>query len=79
MDTIQTTDTSSDDVNLQVPPRFAELRNLVNSMEQDFTKFFIHGNKAAGTRVRAAMQELKGFAQTVRAEVLARRSEGKPE
>ncbi len=61
-------------------PRYAELLRLVTSMEQDFHKFFNQGNKAAGTRVRQAMQELKTFAQNVRTEVLAMRSGGsKPE
>lgn len=59
--------------------RFAELSAMVASMEQDFHKFFNQGNKAAGTRVRQAMQELKAFAQTVRTEVLAIRNPGKPE
>jgi hypothetical protein len=43
-------------------------------MEKDFQKFFVQDNKAAGTRVRQAMQELKSFAQNVRAEVLALRN-----
>jgi len=38
-------------------------------MAADFEKFYKDGNKAAGTRVRNAMQELKAFAQTVRNEV----------
>lgn len=63
----------------QSSARFAELMRLVNSMEQDFHKFFNQGNKAAGTRVRQAMQELKTFAQNVRTEVLAMRSGSKPE
>ncbi|MDX2086445.1 MAG: hypothetical protein SFX73_01290 [Kofleriaceae bacterium] len=49
--------------------RYAELQQLVASMAADFQKFYQDGNKAAGTRVRAAMQELKTFAQTVRNEV----------
>jgi hypothetical protein len=49
--------------------RFEELKALVAAAEADFTKFYNEGNKAAGTRVRAAMQELKNFAQTVRTEV----------
>ncbi len=59
--------------------RYAELLRLVTSMEQDFRKFFDQGNKAAGTRVRQAMQELKSFAQNVRTEVLSMRSGPKPE
>lgn len=55
--------------------RYGELKALVAAMEADFTKFFNDGNKAAGTRVRGAMQELKNFAQTVRTEVQAIKNE----
>ena len=49
--------------------RYAELQALVAGMAADFEKFYKDGNKAAGTRVRNAMQEIKAFAQTVRNEV----------
>ena len=49
--------------------RYTELQALVAGMAADFQKFYQDGNKAAGTRVRLAMQELKTFAQTVRNEV----------
>ena len=49
--------------------RFTELQALVAAMAPDFEKFYKDGNKAAGTRVRNAMQELKTFAQMVRTEV----------
>ena len=49
--------------------RYAELQQLVAAMAADFQKFYQDGNKAAGTRVRSAMQDLKAFAQTVRNEV----------
>jgi hypothetical protein len=60
------------------PPanRFAELQRLVAGMATDFEKFYRDGNKAAGTRVRNAMQELKAFAQRVREEVLTLRNQG---
>ena len=57
--------------------RYGELKALVAAREADFTKFFNDGNKAAGTRVRAAMQDLKNFAQTVRTEVQSIKNEGK--
>ena len=57
--------------------RFAELQRLVAGMAADFEKFYRDGNKAAGTRVRNAMQELKAFAQSVREEILTLRSQGK--
>ncbi len=49
--------------------RYTELQALVAGMAADFQKFYQDGNKAAGTRVRLAMQELKTFAQNVRNEV----------
>jgi hypothetical protein len=58
--------------------RYGELKALVAAMEADFTKFFQDGNKAAGTRVRAAMQDLKNFAQSVRTEVQSIKNDGKP-
>ena len=54
------------------------LQALVAGMAADFEKFYKDGNKAAGTRVRLAMQELKTFAQTVRNEVQSIKNEGKP-
>lgn len=57
--------------------RFAELQRLVAAMATDFEKFYRDGNKAAGTRVRNSMQELKAFAQKVREEVLTLRNQGK--
>jgi hypothetical protein len=46
-------------------------------MAADFEKFYKDGNKAAGTRVRLAMQELKNFAQNVRNEVQSIKNGGK--
>jgi len=57
-------------------PRFAELQAMVAAMAGDFEKFYKDGNKAAGTRVRLAMQELKNFAQTIRTEVQSIKNEG---
>ncbi|MDQ3339896.1 MAG: histone H1 [Myxococcota bacterium] len=45
-------------------------------MAADFQKFYQDGNKAAGTRVRNAMQELKTLAQTIRTEVQAIKNGG---
>ena len=49
--------------------RFAQLKDLVMSLEDDFNKFYEKGNKAAGTRVRKGMQSLKNMAQEIRVEV----------
>jgi hypothetical protein len=38
-------------------------------LKEDFEKFFIKGNKTAGTRIRKVMQELKKVAQEVRDDV----------
>ena len=55
--------------------RFTELKDFVESLEEDFTKFYQKGNKAAGTRVRKAMQELKRKAQDIRVEVQDRKNQ----
>ena len=39
--------------------RLQELRDLLNTFEKDFVKFYEKGNKSAGTRVRKHMNELK--------------------
>lgn len=49
---------------------------LVQSLEDDFTKFYEKGNKAAGTRVRKGMQDLKNFAQDIRTEVQKAKNKG---
>lgn len=50
------------------------LRKLVEQAEEDIQKA-IGGNKAAGTRVRKTMQDIKNAAQTVRQRILEIRSE----
>ncbi len=49
--------------------RFDELKNHVLELENDFEAFYEKGNKAAGTRVRKAMLELKKKAQDIRVDV----------
>ena len=48
---------------------YERLKNLVASVEQDLAKAE-GGNKAAGTRVRKAMQEVKSLAQEIRKRIL---------
>jgi hypothetical protein len=69
METQNETHTESETPTTPAEGRYAELQQLVAGMASDFEKFYKDGNKAAGTRVRNAMQELKAFAQTVRNEV----------
>jgi hypothetical protein len=49
--------------------RYQELLDLLKSFEADFTKFYVKGNKSAGTRLRKHMNTLKQKAQEVRNEV----------
>ncbi len=39
------------------------------SLKDDFDKFFIRGNKTAGTRIRKMMQEIKKLSQDIRNDV----------
>lgn len=59
--------------------RIQELRDLINSFEKDFVKFYDKGNKSAGTRVRKAMNELKRKAQEIRKEVQEIKAQAKAE
>lgn len=52
---------------------YEDLKALVAECEADISKA-IGGNKAAGTRVRKQMQQVKQAAQTVRSRVLEIRS-----
>lgn len=52
---------------------YNKLSDLVASMEADFQKFYEKGNKAAGTRIRKGMQDLKNMAQDIRKDVLDKR------
>ena len=49
--------------------KFEQLKNLVMSLEDDFSKFYDKDVQAAGTRVRKGMQDLKNLAQDIRKEV----------
>jgi hypothetical protein len=78
MQTNETPNTTDSSTSGTAPARYTELQALVAGMAADFQKFYGDGNKAAGTRVRLAMQELKTFAQTVRTEVQTIKNGGKP-
>ena len=49
--------------------KYQAIKELVLSLEEDFSKFYEKGNSAAGTRVRKGMQDLKTQAQEIRIEV----------
>ena len=48
---------------------YLKLKNLVEEVADDVFKA-VGGNKAAGTRVRKSMQDIKNLAQDVRKKVL---------
>ena len=54
---------------------FNDLKTLISSMEEDVTKFYEKGNKAAGVRVRKTLQEVRTLAQAMRLEVSAKNKE----
>ena len=56
---------------------YEQLKNLVAGLEEDFTKFYEKGNKAAGTRVRKTLQNVKKQAQQIRLDVQAIKKGGK--
>ncbi len=49
--------------------KFEKLKDLILGSEDDFSKFYEKNNKAAGTRARSVMQELKNLAQEIRKEI----------
>lgn len=54
--------------------KFEELKTLIADAEKDATAFFEKGNKAAGTRLRGALQSAKALAQDIRNEVTAKKN-----
>ena len=56
--------------------RFAQVKDLILSLEGDFEKFYDKGNQAAGTRVRGGLQQLKTLAQEIRTEVQDKKNSG---
>lgn len=56
--------------------KFQEIKDLIASLEGDVDKFYNKQNGAAGTRLRKAMQDLKGLAQEVRTEIQSKKSKG---
>ncbi|MFY0592651.1 histone H1 [Roseivirga sp.] len=54
--------------------QFSKVKDLVDSLEGDFEKFYDKGNQAAGTRVRKGMQELKNLAQEIRVDVQSKKN-----
>ncbi|MBN2446115.1 MAG: histone H1 [Phycisphaerae bacterium] len=53
---------------------YEKLKQLVEEVSEDVYKA-VGGNKAAGTRVRKAMQDIKNAAQEVRKQILDLRTD----
>ncbi|WP_069130570.1 histone H1 [Rhodohalobacter halophilus] len=49
--------------------RMDEIKNLTAELEGDLDKFYNKGNKAAGTRARKQLQDLKKLSQEIRLEI----------
>jgi hypothetical protein len=54
-----------------------ELKALVSNLEEDATKFYEKGNKAAGTRVRKGLQSIRVLAQDMRKDISNKNNEAK--
>lgn len=48
---------------------YDDLKEMLENSEDDFKKFYDKNNKAAGTRIRKTMQEIKAKAQDIRNDV----------
>lgn len=57
--------------------RKEELNALVDELEVDIDKFYEKGNKAAGTRARKKLQEIKKLSQEIRLEIQDMKNTGK--
>lgn len=49
--------------------RLEQVRSLMSELEVELDKFYDKGNKAAGTRARKQLQDLKKLSQEIRLEI----------
>lgn len=49
--------------------RLEEVKGLMGELEVELEKFYDKGNKAAGTRARKQLQDLKKLSQEIRLEI----------
>tara|TARA_R110002167_G_scaffold35070_4_gene111921 strand:- start:1161 stop:1334 length:174 start_codon:yes stop_codon:yes gene_type:complete len=47
-----------------------KIKEMVESLSVDMTKFYEKDNKSAGVRVRKSAQAIKGLCQVIRKEIL---------
>lgn len=57
--------------------RIAQVKSLIDELEPDLVKFYDKGNKAAGTRARKTLQEVKKLSQEIRLEIQDMKNSGK--
>ena len=58
-------------MNDNTPTTLNDMITLLTEAQADYSKFYVDGNKAAGTRVRKVMQQIKTAAHDVRVHVQA--------
>ena len=56
--------------------RVTQLQELVDQVSEEMSKFYDKGNKAAGTRARKGLQDLKKLSQDIRLEIQNIKNEG---
>lgn len=49
--------------------RYSQLNDVLDDAEEDLMKFYEKGNKAAGTRARKSLMELKKLSHEIRQEI----------
>lgn len=54
--------------------KFKELQELISTAQNDAVAFYEKGNKAAGTRLRVALQKVKVLATAIRKEVTEKKN-----
>ena len=57
--------------------RYDEMSDLLDELRPDISKFYDKGNKAAGTRARKTLQDMKKKAQEIRMEIQEWKNSGK--
>lgn len=53
--------------------KFEDLKSKLVEIEAEAEKFYVKGNKAAGTRLRKGLQDIKNLAQEIRVDVSERK------
>ena len=55
--------------NATIMEKYEELCKLVDTLKADLEKLYVKGNKSAGTRARALIQDIKRKGQEIRDEI----------